>query len=334
MPLTLAAYLHDFDPFAFHLFPDGPAILQGVRWYGLSYLMGFILGLLLIRRVTRRGVSTLKPLEVWDFTLALAVGAVIGGRLGYVLFYKPSLLWDPPLLGVLQIWKGGMASHGGLIGVILACVYYARRHHHSLWHLLDLAALAFPPGLFCGRIANFINGELYGRIAPPTLPWAVQFPQEIAAWSDQRKVALIEQLPAPLIDAAYRDPVSLLLAQVRRGNSQVIRLLHENLPPRHPSQIYEALLEGLLILLVLLWVWRRPRQPGLLVGVGMISYALVRIFVEFFRQPDDHIAHLEAAHWGITRGQWLSALMFLAGLALTLYARRRAAPPQGGWRQP
>ncbi|MCC7406893.1 MAG: prolipoprotein diacylglyceryl transferase, partial [Phycisphaeraceae bacterium] len=314
--LTLAVYLHNIDRFAIRIWPDGPAFAQGIRWYGLAYLAGFVVGYLLMRRIVRVGHGSLNLAQLWDFALALALGAVIGGRLGYVIFYEPSLLWDPPIVGVFQVWRGGMASHGGLIGIVTACAWFARRQRVSFPHLLDMTAWATPVGLFFGRLANFVNGDLWGRMAGGGVWWAVQFPQELATWGNQRLINLAERMPAGLDGMFLRDPEGFALRQVHECNADVIAVLREALPARHPSQLYEAVLEGVVVFVVLALVWVRPRRPGVLAGSGMVTYAVVRIVGEFFREPDAQIAHLEAAHWGVTRGQLLSAVMAAAGAGL------------------
>ena len=338
MPL-LAVFLHNIDPFAIR-FPDWSPV-AGVRWYGLSYLLGFFIAYLLIKRVVRAGVSTLKPQEVGDLIVTLALGVVIGGRLGYVFFYKPSLLWliedHFPWWGVLMINKGGMASHGGMIGGIVASWYYAWKHKHSWAHILDLFAFGAPLGLFFGRIANFINGELYGR--PVTegsiaMHWAVRFPQEVALWSDEQAYAAAPYLRN--IPTGSDGPPNLLdwiTLRVQQGNQQVIHAIEPLLIPRHPSQLYEALLEGLVLFTVLAIVWWKPRKPLVVGATFGITYGIVRIIGEYFRMPDAHILNEEFAHFGITRGQWLSALLTLAGVVMLVFVNRRKVSPMGGWRK-
>jgi len=326
MGATLAAWLHNLDPYAIKLWEGGP-----IRWYGLSYLAGFIIAYFVVRRVVRCGVSTLKAKEVGDLVFAVALGLMIGGRLGYVVFYKPQMLFSftssLPFWDVLAINKGGMASHGGMIGLIVACWIYARWHKHSLAHLLDLGAFGAPLGVFAGRMANFVNGELYGR--PTDVPWAVKFPQEILTW-DRPKLdqlqPLFELLPSPRADVLSYD---MLITAVQQGNSAIATVMRDILPARHPSQIYEALLEGLLVFAVLAVVWMKPRKPMILGGLFCAVYAIVRIVGEQFREPDDHIG-FDAL--GLTRGQWLSVGLLAAGVVLLVISSRRKAQPMGGWR--
>ena len=333
---TLGAYLHQIDPYMIRLW-DSPA--APIRWYGMAYLAGFVVGYLLVRRVCAVGRSTLSPKHVGDFAVALALGVILGGRLGYVVFYQPSLFFEfsgsMPWWGALAINDGGMASHGGIIGVILASLIYARRHGHSWAHLLDLAAFAAPIGLFFGRVANFINGELLGRVCSADFPLAVKFPQEMTPrfWN----AAKFAQLEAALAErgihltGSVEQAVPALIDRIQRHDRAVIAAVEPLLSPRHPSQLYAAALEGLVVGAVLLFAWRRPRRPLVIGALFCITYGIVRIVDEFWRLPDDHIAHLEAATLGISRGQWLSALVVIAGVALLTAARRRDAQPMGGW---
>lgn len=325
MITLLGTYLHDIDPYAIRL-PQG-WWSQGIRWYGLSYLGGFVISYLLIRRVTKVGISTLSPLKVGDLIFVLLVGVMVGGRLGYVLFYEPSLLSSFtgrfPYWGLLAINEGGMASHGGIIGTIIACAYFARRHGHSMPHMLDLLAFSSPLGLFLGRIANFINGELYGRPCSPKLPWAVHFPQEMFTWSTiqwDRVSSVIDQFIG----------VEEVIAQIQIGNHVVISAVRPWLTPRHPSQIYAALLEGLFVFGVLAMLWIKPRKPGLIGAAFCITYGVVRIIGEQFRQPDNHIGY----QWlNLTRGQWLSIYLIIAGILLAIAFAIRKIHCMGGWRQ-
>jgi phosphatidylglycerol:prolipoprotein diacylglycerol transferase len=345
MLASLAVYVHDFDPFAIK-FTD----TFGIRWYGLSYLAGFVLGYFLIMRIVKVGVTPMKRSDVMDFVVAVAFGVVIGGRLGYVLFYSPSLFitFDAtaPWWGVLAMNKGGMASHGGLIGVIIACWIFSHRRKLPWTHLLDLTMFAGSVGLGLGRIANFINGELLGRPAPPGLPWAMKFPQEIELWVKRGEFEKLEQLRPVLnemqgVAGIPQGPVD----QPAKYVDNLIRLIQEGAEPvrqkaiamveplltlRHPSQLYQAIAEGVVLFGVLGLVWLRPRKPGFIFAVCMAVYGVLRIVTEHFREPDEHIRGMEFQMLGVTRGQLLSIAMVALGLVLMWFTSRRNVQKLGG----
>ncbi|AWK86697.1 prolipoprotein diacylglyceryl transferase [Azospirillum thermophilum] len=248
----------------------GPVV---IRWYALAYLAGFVLGWRYCLSLARVTPGRPSPEDFDDFLTWAVVGTILGGRIGYVLFYNlPYYLENP--LDALQVWHGGMSFHGGMTGVLLAIFLFARSRGISFLALGDLIAAAAPIGLFFGRIANFINGELYGRPAPD-FAWAMVFP---------------------------RDPLQL---------------------PRHPSQLYEAALEGAVLFVILAVLARMPSvrsRPGTIGGLFLIGYGLSRIVVEFFREPDPQLGFLFA---GATMGQLLSLPMVLIGLWLVLRARHQ-----------
>lgn len=267
--------LPGFDAFGWHL---GPFAL---RWYALAYMAGLLLawryiGVLLKNSKLWRGQpAPMAPDSADDFLFWATLGVIFGGRLGYVLFYKPDMLWKAPA-DILAVWNGGMSFHGGLIGVLLAIVYFARSRNVPIVRLGDLAAAAAPFGLFFGRIANFINGELWGR--PTNLPWAMVFPEGGAL-------------------------------------------------PRHPSQLYEAALEGLVMFVLLRVATHRflaLTRPGLVAGLFLTFYAFSRISLETVRQPD---AHLPDFPLGLTMGMLLSLPMLAGGLWLVLQARKDLPAP-------
>ena len=263
------------DPVAFSLGP------LAIHWYGLAYVAGIMLGWLVARGMLRNAKlwpndtppCTASHLD--DFLVWVSLGIVLGGRIGYILFYDfAAILADP--IRAIQIWNGGMSFHGGFLGATLAMVFFARRHAIPLWSLFDIVASVAPLGILFGRIANFINGELWGR--PSDVPWAMAFPTG-----------------GPF--------------------------------PRHPSQLYEALLEGLLIFVVLQVVGRLLggfRSPGLITGLFVILYALSRVTVEFFREPDPQLGYLFGG-W-LTMGMLLSLPMLAVGVWALLRARRAAGP--------
>ncbi len=251
-----------------------------IRWYALAYVAGILIGWHYMKRLVRDdalwgGIARPKPVDIDDFVLWATLGIVVGGRAGYVLFYNLDyFLQNPGEIPVL--WRGGMSFHGGLLGTILAMVLFARARGLRLFTLFDLAGAAAPIGLFFGRIANFINGELWGR--PADVPWAMIFP-------------------------------------------------HAGPEPRHPSQLYEAGLEGIVLFLVLrLLTYRRKelQRPGFVAGTFALGYGLARIVSEFFRMPDVQIGFLAG---GLTMGMLLSLPMVIAGAALMIYSARKGRLP-------
>lgn len=329
----LATYVHDIDPYAIKLWEGGP-----VRWYGLAYLAGFFVAWLLLRRVLRVGRTTMPVAWATDLVVILAVGALAGGRIGYCAFYEPSLFTSfdasqPPYWGLLAMNRGGMASHGGIIGAILAAGWFAWRHKQSWLHVLDLTAFGAPIGLMFGRLANFVNGELFGRPCDPDFPLAVQFPQELAlggdlASSDARDAYVDQGLTIPE-HADWMWPAE----QVQHGDHEMARALETVLTHRHPSQLYAACSEGLIVMLVLLWVWRHPQRPGNVGAWFCVTYAAMRIGNEFFRLPDDQFIAADGTLPQVTRGQWLSLGVMALGVIVLAFNARRKVGSFGSWRR-
>ena len=322
--------------------------------------------------VARRGLiaadgsRSLPEEKLGDYLLAVVLGTMLGGRIGYALFYSQELLTDFsgnfPFWGVLRVWEGGMASHGGMLGIILAAVWYARRNKQDWMNLGDLTTLGGSLGIFAGRLANFFNGELYGRpIESATsfgAKWAVKFPTEAYLWlkydaekpiSDSAPDLLprlanaaeaVGVSSAHYLDLASRVRTSMgarneiqgiiqkLIAATETHNEAVVRALEPVLTARHPYQIYGSLLEGLLLFVIAAVVWKKPRKPGVVGGVWLVSYALVRIATEQFRMPDAHIGYQLL---GLTRGQWLSVAMLVGAIGVLVYALKRDKLPIGGW---
>jgi phosphatidylglycerol:prolipoprotein diacylglycerol transferase len=310
---VFAYYLHDFDPIIFRIYDN-----VGPRWYGLAYILAFICGYVLLRSLARMGYADLPVTKVADFITGCALfGVIIGGRLGYVFFYKPDMLRQP--MSILRVWEGGMSSHGGMIGILLFTFYYARRHKISWMNLGDNLVVTAPLGLFFGRCANFVNGELYGRTT--NVPWAMQFPKELLdhpAEAGRAAAACIQ------IDPALITP-EMIIAAVHR-QPQVKEILRPILTPRHPSQLYEAFFEGIVLFAILWFVRTRMRQPnGVLTGLFFICYAIFRIVVETFREPD---AALIA---GFTRGQFFSFFLIAIGIAFIVAAKLRPTFPKKIW---
>jgi phosphatidylglycerol:prolipoprotein diacylglycerol transferase len=305
------------DPVAIDL--PGPV---DVRWYGLGYLLGFGAGYLVLRALARRGFLRIDPDAVGDLILALVVGVLLGGRIGYVFFYELADYAKHPAQA-LRIWEGGLSFHGGLIGVVLATLWFARRHGVGWRNLGDGLALGAGPGIFAVRVANFVNGELYGRVTSDAVPWAMRFPTDPAA---QRLLgtgaAHGMRARELLIDRAYHD------GTWDRIKGQV--------PLRHPSQLYEALGEGAFTALVVwtLYRWNRRRGvrwgDGAYGGVFLLCYGSVRTFLELFRQPDAQFTGggdtLGTVLGPLTMGQVLSLGMVLAGLVFLVLGVRKPGP--------
>jgi phosphatidylglycerol:prolipoprotein diacylglycerol transferase len=270
----------DFDPVALQIGP------LAIRWYGLTYLVGFLAGWWLGRRRARRPYAVINANQVDDLLFYVALGVILGGRIGYMLFYSfDGWLNDP--LRLLRVWEGGMSFHGGFLGVLVAVWWYGRRNGKRFFALTDFIAPLVPLGLLAGRIGNFVNGELWG--APGDVPWAMR------------------------VSCATHP--GLCFDKLQLG------VPAEWTPPLHPTQLYEALLEGVVLFLVLWWFSARPRPMMGVSGLFLIGYGLFRFLVEFWRLPDAHIGYL-AFGW-VTMGQLLSLPMVLGGIALLTIAYTR-----------
>lgn len=335
-----ATYVHNLDPIALPIY-GGVAL----RWYGIAYLLGFVAGFLLLRSFARRGLWVLKPEKTGDFIAAAALfGVFLGGRVGYILFYHlPKAGWgslaQDPLL-VFRVWEGGMASHGGILGLVIFTWFYARKEKVTWTGLGDGLCVVAPLGLFFGRMANFVNGELYGRVAQG-VSWAVKFPltlvdanaPEYDRFNDAVAAAVqVEPKLAPIYEGlevvsnqdfpAQKSAVFEALLNANRHSPSVTNAIEPYLEPRHPSQLYEAALEGLLLFIILYVVRVKfPKAPdGLLTGLFFALYALFRIFGEHFREPD------AAMVGAFTKGQFLSFFMFAFAAAFFVHAWR-------GWKR-
>jgi phosphatidylglycerol---prolipoprotein diacylglyceryl transferase len=263
-----------FDPIAISIGPIA------IRWYALAYIGGIVLGWIYARSLLKNeklwgGPAPATPVQIDDFILWVTIGIIVGGRTGYVLFYNPAFFIQHPA-EIFQLWNGGMSFHGGFLGCVAAVMLFAHRNNISILSLGDITTAVAPIGLLLGRLANFINSELWGRPADASVPWAMVFPNG-----------------GPL--------------------------------PRHPSQLYEAGLEGVLLFAVLAVMVRMGalKRPGLILGSFITVYALARIASEFFREPDPQLGFL----WGgLTMGMLLSVPMIIAGAILIMMAWRRKAP--------
>jgi phosphatidylglycerol:prolipoprotein diacylglycerol transferase len=265
--MLLALSYPMIDPIAIEIGPIA------IRWYALAYIAGLLIGWrVVLWHIGRQGAPPMRRNDADDFLVWAIAAVIVGGRLGYVLFYNPAFYLERPI-EVVFLWQGGMSVHGGLIGVIVALIAFCRQRNLSLLPVADLITSVVPVGLFFGRIANFINAELWGR--PSNVPWAFVFPNAGPA-------------------------------------------------ARHPSQLYEAFLEGMVLLAVLQWLYLNPKvreRQGAVAGAFLLGYAAMRIFVELFREPDGQIGFLAA---GTTLGQWLSVPLVLLGGVLLVRARRAA----------
>jgi phosphatidylglycerol:prolipoprotein diacylglycerol transferase len=307
----LAYYLHNFDPFIFRLWDN-----VGPRWYGMAYVLAFVFAYLILRVLSRRGYLDLSQAMLGDFVTWVALfGVMIGGRLGYVFFYRPEMLSEP--LSILRVWEGGMSSHGGILGIVIFTLIYSRRHKLPWTNPGDSLCVAAPIGLFLGRCANFINGELYGRVT--SVPWAVQFPKELLEKGNAaelaRAVAACQQVDPSVTEYTIIEAV--------RANPRMADILRDILPPRHPSQLYEALLEGA-VLFIILWIVRtRFRTPnGLITGLFLVVYSVFRVIVENFREPDAPMIGM------FTRGQFFSFFLIAIGIGFIIVARRHPTYPR------
>ena len=267
--------MHGWLPIAHWVHTPHPFLIQfnetlGIRYYGLSYLMGFVAAYLLMGWYYRAGRSPVKTEQVMDLMMFMVIGVMVGGRLGHFLLYHPEDLFHPPW-AFFQVWKGGMASHGGFIGVIVAAGWFTRSRHLPFLVVTDVVVSTVPAGLGFGRLANFLNGELWGK--PSDMPWAMIFTQT--------------------------------------GGGTL---------PRHPSQLYEAALEGLLLFAFMQWrFWKSDvtrRAPGRLSGEFLIAYAVVRIICEVFREPDATLI------LGLSRGMFYSLFLIAGGLGVVALSTR------------
>lgn len=273
----------EIDPVALQLGP------LSIRWYGLMYLIGFAVAWWLGRLRARRADAVIAPTQMDDLLFYAALGVILGGRVGYILFYGFDSWLDDPLR-ILRVWEGGMSFHGGFIGVLVAMWWYGRRVGRRFFALTDFVAPLVPVGLLTGRLGNFINGELWG--APGDIPWAMQV-------------------------ACAQHPL-LCWDKLQLGPGVVLT------PPLHPTQLYEALLEGVVLFALLWWFSSRPRPLMAVSGLFLAGYGAFRFAVEFLRMPDAHLGYL-ASGW-FTMGQLLSAPMIAAGIVLLVLAYHRQKP--------
>lgn len=331
---------------------DIPGLPIDIRWYGLMYVIAFIFGQIILTRFARRGFLPLPPAKVADLVLYMVFGVLLGGRIGFALFYDQELLAPGNLV---QVWKGGLAFHGGLLGVIIAMLWFAHRNKLNAMRLGDAIAMAVPPGVFFVRMANFINGELYGRITEAGVGLSMRFPTDPTA---QRLLGLSDTWTMRDRELAVRyamgkeewGDIADKLSQVDSRGAPIDweaiqpglnwEAIADQVPYRHPSQLYEGFGEGLAVGLMLLAVYlatrRRPLRPGTYGALFLMGYAVVRFFIEFLRQPDRQFTGPDdpvgTVFLGMTMGQTLCVGMIVAGVLVLVanrrYPRTELVPPQ------
>lgn len=328
------SYLHRLDPFAVQLTDS-----IGLRWYGLAYISGFVVAWFVLRWLGKKKISLVLPERAGDFVFAGVIGVLVGGRVGYGLFYDHSMFYtftsEVPWWEVLAIHRGGLSSHGGIIGVLAALILWARKNNISILNVMDTGAICAVPGLFFGRIANFINGELWGKrlsddlqINPPF--WSVKYPAEITeVWlldpgAHEAQLSSIETLRTVVAggETFHDNLVSMLYA----GDEVVTETVQPLLTAWYPSQLFQAMTDGPILFAAMIVVWWNPRKPGVVAGWFLIVYGLLRVITEAYRQPDDGVS----AILGLSRGQLLSAAMIVCGIALWLICMKRNAKKLGG----
>ena len=306
------------DPVALDL--PGPL---DVRWYGLGYLAAFAVGYAILRRLARDEFFRVDPAAVGDLVFALVIGVILGGRIGYILFYDFADFAANPAR-IIRIWEGGLSFHGGMLGALAAGLYFARQHGTPFLNVGDALALGVTPGIFAVRVANFVNGELFGRVAGADVPWAMRFPTD----PDAARLLGIQ-------GGSMRDRELAIEQAYESGRWDAIR---DQVPLRHPSQLYEALGEGVLTGLILWAVYSYHRRRGVRWGDGaygglfLVCYGVIRSFLELFRQPDAQFTDpgdpLGTVLGPLTMGQTLSLLMVAAGIFFLVRGIRRSHPAE------
>ncbi|WP_434777766.1 prolipoprotein diacylglyceryl transferase [Neisseria sp. Ec49-e6-T10] len=274
-----------FDPV---LLSIGPI---SIRWYALSYIIGFCLFMVLGRHRIKKGLTFLTNKLLDDLLFWGVLGVILGGRLGFVLFYQPEYYFSHPG-AILEVWKGGMSFHGGFLGVLVAIFFFAKRQKRSFFEVSDFVAPLVPLGLASGRLGNFINGELWGRVTSVDAWWAMGFPQ-----------------------AQSED-----LTYISTHADWVPIFLQHNMLPRHPSQLYQMVLEGICLFLILWFFSKKPRPIGQTSALFLTGYGLFRFIAEFAREPDEYLGLLSL---GLSMGQWLSLPMIVFGIGLFIYFGKR-----------
>ena len=314
-------WVHDLDPFLWQISGE-----IGIRWYGLAYLAGIVLGYLLMKRWQAQRLVPLTKEGMGDLVVYLGLGMILGGRLGYCLLYQPSLFIEFdgsfPFWGVLKINQGGMASHGGIAGFFIGGWLMWRKHRFHYVALGDSVATVIPIGISCGRIANFINGELWGR--PTDVSWAVHFPASMRELDENelliRWAEFLQDHP-DLPRVYFRDYAATLMP----GSAEYDAFYRAMTELRHPSQLYAAVLEGVIVLAIAWFLFGRHRRPGLNLGLVLGMYGIGRFINEFWREPDPGYGLFFG--W-MSKGQLYSLPVVVAGAWLIIRALRRPAQPE------
>ena len=329
------SYLHQLNPFIFQLNES-----IGLRWYGTAYIAGFIVAWSLIRWMGNKRITPIRPDGAGDLIFASAFGVVIGGRVGFGLFYSPSIFYTFtdtfPWWELLAVHHGGMSSHGGILGVLVALCIWGRKNKIPMLHLLDIGAFCAIPGLFFGRLANFVNAELWGRRLPEAMQpdppwWSIKYPTEVVdVWLQQplthgQQLDAVEPLRTTV--AGGTSFHSNIVSYMYAGDLHIIELVRPLLTAYYPSQIFQAITDGPILLLSLLIVWWRPRRQGVVAGWFLIVYGSLRVLTEYYRQPDVGVD----AIIGLSRGQLLSAAMCVIGVLLLFICSSRDTQVFGGF---
>jgi len=349
MALLGESMLHTLGPMALRLGGG-----YGVRWYGISYAAGFVVAWLILRWMSRTGRTPLSETQVGDFLTWLIGGVLVGGRVGHVLLYDPHLLWtftgEFPFWGLLFIHKGGMSSHGGILGVLLVCWLFARRNAVPAGHPMDLACFAACPGLGLGRLANWVNGELWGKPLPERMQadapwWSVKYPEQMLqpGFGHNAELSAIAAEVAPTSEAVMRGlqaapipvregvqhgvPADLLYAACYGGDTSVQAKVAPLLTAFWPNNFAQAFTDGVVLFAALALVWCRPRKPGVVTGCFFAFYGALRLATEQLREPDTGVFRVGP----LTLPMLLSLAMVAGGAAGAWWCGRRVVVRMGGW---
>ncbi|MEZ0391858.1 MAG: prolipoprotein diacylglyceryl transferase [Pseudobdellovibrionaceae bacterium] len=341
-------HFHETGPYLFRISDN-----LGVQWNGLSFMLSLVVSFVFMSWMSYRQRSELGQARVGSFLMSCVAGALLGGRLGFCLFYAPSLFLkfraEFPFWGVLALDEGGLSAFGSIVGVVVAATIFAIRTGVSRIYLYDLVAICAPISIFFSRVANFLTGEFIGREAPADLTISVKFPTEIFHWPAlqpqklQQLTPLVEKVGTDaekwqtlLLQSSGQEEARASISQilfkvvesVQSGSQDMRGLLEPLLTARHPVQLYEAALEGFCLFVFLFFLWRKPRSPGILSATFLVFYSAIRIFVDQYRMPDP-VLGFDLFH--LLRGQWLAIATLVIGLVLLFIWGRRETLLSPGW---